>query len=276
MKSKNSNKDTEKTEKEKSTEEQTENHNDTATENNDTNERVMPFLEHLEELRQRLLKSILSIVLFTIGSYFISKQLMKILISPYPNKDEKLIFLAPTENFMVHIKVALFAGILLSLPVIFYQLWKFIAPGLYKKEQKYVPMIVVFSTFSFLVGALFCYFIIIPYGLNFLLNFNNEQFQASIQIKEYLKFVTLLILVFGVIFELPLLSYFLTKMGIVTPEFLRTKRRYGIVTIFILAAVLTPPDVFTQACLAGPLILLYEISIWVSRMVVKKKVDAEE
>jgi len=177
---------------------------------------------------------------------------------------------------MVHIKVALFAGIILSLPVIFYQLWQFVAPGLYKKEQKYVPMIVFFSTFSFMVGALFCYFIIIPYGLNFLLNFNTDQFKASIQIKEYLKFVTLLILVFGVIFELPLLSYFLTKMGIVTPEFLRTKRRYGIVTIFILAAVLTPPDVFTQLCLAGPLILLYEISIWVSKLVSKNRNKEEE
>ena len=110
------------------------------------------------------------------GFFILGKQLMKILVSPYPNKDEKLIFLAPTEGFMVHIKVALFAGIILSLPVIFYQLWKFVAPGLYKKEQKYVPIIVIFSTLSFLVGAVFCYFVIIPYGLNFLLNFNTEQF----------------------------------------------------------------------------------------------------
>ena len=249
---------------------------DNSAENNGTKEKVMPFLEHLEELRGRLLKSILSIIFFTVGSYSISRQLMKILISPYPIKDEKLIFLAPTEGFMVHIKVALFAGIILSLPVIFYQLWQFVAPGLYKKERKYVPMIVFFSTFSFMVGALFCYFIIIPYGLNFLLNFNTDQFKASIQIKEYLKFVTLLILVFGVIFELPLLSYFLTKMGILTPEFLKKNRRYGIVLIFVFAAILTPPDVFTQVCLAGPLILLYEISIWVSRMVSKNRDKDEE
>jgi sec-independent protein translocase protein TatC len=273
MKSEKKKKENQKEQKPK--DEQNKTTNDTATEENSTSERVMPFLEHLEELRQRLLKAILSVVLFTIGSYFISKQLMKILVLPYPNKDEKLIFLAPTENFMVHIKVALFAGIILSLPVIFYQLWKFVAPGLYKKEQKFVPMIVFFSTFSFLIGAIFCYFIIIPYGLNFLLNFNTEQFEASIQIKEYLKFVTLLILVFGVIFELPLLSYFLTKMGIVTPEFLRAKRRYGIVTIFVFAAVLTPPDVFTQVCLAVPLIILYEVSIWVSRWVSRKK-ESEE
>ncbi|MCD4664873.1 MAG: twin-arginine translocase subunit TatC [Bacteroidales bacterium] len=238
-------------------------------EKTDTEERVMPFLDHLEELRQRLLRSILSIVLFSVGSYFISKQIMQLLLRPYPH-DKKLIFLAPTEGFIVHIKVAVFAGIILSLPVIFYQLWHFISPGLYKKEQRYIPMIVLFSVFFFLTGAFFCYFIIIPFGLNFLLSFNTEQLEASIQIKEYLKFVTLLIMVFGAIFELPLLSYFLTKMGILTPEFMRKNRRYGIVLIFVCAAILTPPDIVTQLFLAGPLILLYEISIWVSKSVYHK------
>ena len=156
MKSKKENKDT--TQEENKTTDNTTTE-DNSAENNGSKERVMPFLEHLEELRGRLLKSIISIVLFTTGSYFISRQLMKILVRPYPF-DKKLIFLAPTEGFMVHIKVALFAGIIISLPVIFYQLWQFVAPGLYKKEQKYVPIIVFFSTFSFMSGALFCYFII--------------------------------------------------------------------------------------------------------------------
>lgn len=238
-------------------------------------EKVMPFLDHLEELRQRLLKSILSIILFSIGSYFVSHQIMQILLRPYP-RAEKLIFLAPTEGFIVHIKIALFAGILLSLPVIFYQLWQFVAPGLYPHEKKYIPFFVIVSVISFLVGGLFCYFIIIPYGLNFLLSFGGDQLEPAIRIQDYLKFVTLLILVFGIIFELPLLAYFLTRVGIITPEFLRNKRRYGIVIIFLLAAVLTPPDVFTQVCLALPLILLYEISIWVSALVVKKQKHEEE
>jgi sec-independent protein translocase protein TatC len=237
-------------------------------------EKVMPFLDHLEELRQRLLKCILAIFVFTTSSYFLSKQIMKILIRPFPG-DKKLIFLAPAENFMVHLKVSLFAGIILSLPVIFFQLWKFIAPGLYKKERKYVPLIVFFSTFFFLIGATFCYFVIIPFGLNFLLNFNPDQFDAAIQIKEYLKFVTMLILVFGIVFELPLLAFFLTKLGILTPEFLRSKRRYGIVAIFIVAAILTPPDVFSQLCLAFPLMFLYEISIWVSFFVRKGMKNAK-
>jgi len=241
----------------------------------ESTEKVMPFLDHLEELRQRLLKCILSVVLFSIGNYFISKEIMQILLRPYPN-EEKLIFLAPTEGFLVHIKIALFAGIILSLPVIFYQLWHFVAPGLYTKEKKFIPLIVFFSVFFFLTGAVFCYFVVIPYGLNFLLGFSGDQLKAAITIKEYLKFVTLLILVFGMIFELPLLSFFLTKMGILSPEFLRAKRRYGIVLIFIMAAVLTPPDIFTQVCLAGPLILLYEISIWVSKLVYKKETNNEK
>jgi len=239
-------------------------------EKNDQHEKVMPFLDHLEEFRQRLLKCIFAIMLFSVASYFFSKQIMKILLRPYP-KEEKLIFLAPTEGFITYIKISVFVGIIISLPVIFYQLWKFVAPGLYKKERKYIPMIVFFSTLFFLTGALFCYFIIIPYGLNFLLGFSTDQLEPNIQIKEYLKFVTLLIMVFGIIFELPLLSYFLTKMELITPEFMRSKRRYGIVAIFILAAVLTPPDIVTQLFLAGPLIILYEISIWVSKVVMLRK-----
>lgn len=234
------------------------------------NEKVMPFLDHLEELRQRLLKCIFSIMIFSVISYFFSKQIMKILLLPYPEA-EKLIFLAPTEGFITYIKISVFVGIIFSLPVIFYQLWKFIAPGLYNKEKKYIPTIVFFSTFFFLTGALFCYFVIIPFGLKFLLGFSTDQLEPNIQIKEYLKFVTLLIMVFGIIFELPLLSYFLTKMGLLTPEFMKTKRRYGIVTIFILAAILTPPDIVTQIFLALPLILLYEVSIWVSRAVVSQE-----
>jgi len=236
----------------------------------DQNEKIMPFLDHLEELRHRLLKSIISIVFFSTIAYFFAKQVMKILLRPYPI-EQKLIFLAPTEGFITYIKISIFVGIIVSLPVIFYQLWKFIAPGLYKKERRYIPIIVFFSTLFFLTGALFCYFIIIPYGLNFLLGFSADQLEPNIQIKEYLKFVTLLIFVFGIIFELPLLSFFLTKMEILTPEFMRTKRRYGIITIFILAAILTPPDVVTQLFLAGPLIILYEISIWVSKFAMPKK-----
>ena len=229
-------------------------------------EKVMPFLEHLDELRSCLLKSIATVFIATIICYFFSQEIMSFLIAPFP---EKLIFLAPTESFIVHIKVSLFAGIFLSLPILFYHLWHFVVPGLLDKEKKFVPMIVFFSTLFFLIGSAFCYFVIIPFGLKFLLGWQTENLVPTIAIREYLKFVTLLVIVFGIIFELPLLAYFLTKMGILTPVFLSKNRRYGIVIIFILAAILTPPDFVTQIFLAGPLILLYEISILVSKAVYK-------
>lgn len=237
----------------------------------DKNEKVMPFLDHLEELRSRLLKCILAIFIATVVCYFFSQDIMSFLTHPYP---DKLIFLAPTESFLVHIKISIFAGIFLSLPIIFYQLWQFVVPGLLEKEKKYVPLIVFFSTFFFLLGAAFCYFVIIPVGLKFLLGWQTENLIPSVTIKEYLKFVTMLVLVFGIVFELPLLSFFLTKMGIIKPRFLSKNRRYGIVLIFILAAILTPPDIVTQLFLAGPLILLYEISIIVSKIVYKPQQDS--
>jgi len=243
-------------------------------------EKVMPFLEHLEELRMRLLKAIIAVFGATIGCYFFSQMIMTILTRPYYKatsslgyETKKLIFLAPAESFIVSIKISLFAGIFISLPILFYQLWKFAVPGLLEKEKKFVPLIAIFSTLFFLIGEAFCYFVIIPYGLKFLLGWQPGSLEASITIKEYLKFVTMLVLVFGLVFELPLLSFFLTKMGLLTHHFMRKNRRYGIVLTFILAAILTPPDIVTQLLLAGPLILLYEISIIVSKFVSKEKVE---
>ncbi|MFQ5602884.1 MAG: twin-arginine translocase subunit TatC [bacterium] len=234
----------------------------------------MPFLEHLEELRWRLIKSIVAIIVFAIGVYFFSDKILGILIDPYNdamatlNKTnvQKLIFLTPTGGFMIHVKLSVFSGIFFALPVIFYQIWQFVVPGLMNKEKRYVPVVVFFSTFCFVVGALFCYFVVVRYGLRFLLGFETSDLMATISINEYLQFITMLILVFGVIFELPILAYFLTKVGFLTPAFMRQYRRHGIVIMVILSAVITPPDIFTQILLAGPLILLYEISILVSKL----------
>ncbi len=249
------------------------NKSQTKSETDDQNEKVMPFLDHLEELRRRLLICISAVFVLSLGCYFFSKKIMGLLLRPFPH-NEKLIFLSPTEGFMIYIKISLFAGLILGLPVLFYQIWKFVRPGLYQKEAKYTIRIVFFSTLFFALGALFSYFIAVPFGLKFLLGFASDQIEPSIRIIEYLKFITFLILVFGIVFELPLLSFFLTKLGLITPQFLRTKRRYGIVAIFIAAAVLTPsPDVFNQLLLAIPLIVLYEISIWVSKAALPKQDD---
>jgi len=241
-------------------------------------EKEMPFLDHLEELRWRLLKSIVTVIVCAIGVYFYSEQVLAILIAPYNDAAQvhsdavqKLIFLSPTGGFMIRIKISIFSAILLGLPVIFYQIWQFVVPGLLGKEKKLVPVVAFFSTLCFLTGALFCYLVVLRFGLRFLLSFETADLVATISVNEYLGFVTMLILVFGLIFELPILALFLTKIGLLTPAFMRHYRRHGIVGMVILSAVVTPPDVFTQLLLAGPLILLYEISILISAAVYKKQ-----
>lgn len=241
----------------------------------DNPEKRMPFLDHLEELRWTILRSLIAVVLGAVVCYLFSREIVTFLRSLGP-EDLKLIYLAPTEGFMIYIKVAIFSGLVLSMPYVVYEFWKFIVPGLLEKEKKLVPPIVAFTVLCFATGASFAALVIIPLGLKFLLSFQTDFLTASITIGKYLGFVVTIILVFGVVFELPVLSFFLTKIGILTPEFLRRNRRYGIVLIFIMAAVLTPPDIFTQLMLAGPLIMLYEISIWVSRMVKSKEEEAED
>jgi len=241
-------------------------------------EAEMPFLEHLEELRWRLVKAVVSIVIASIVIYFFSDIILKLLIAPFNSavatlsrpEAQKLIFLTPTGGFMIRIKLSVFCGFLIALPIIFYQIWQFVMPGLLDKEKKYVPVIVFFSTVCFMAGALFCYFVVLRFGLRFLIGFETQDLVATISVNEYLQFITMLILVFGLIFELPILSFFLTKIGLVTPGFLRNYRRHGIVVMVILSAIITPPDIFTQLLLAGPLVLLYEMSIWVSHFALKK------
>ena len=241
----------------------------------DNPEKRMPFLDHLEELRWTILRSLIAVVLGAVVCYLFSREIVTFLRSLGP-EDLKLIYLAPTEGFMIYIKVAIFSGLVLSMPYVVYEFWKFIVPGLLEKEKKLVPPIVAFTVLCFATGASFAALVIVPLGMKFLLSFQTDFLTDSITIGKYLGFVVTIILVFGVVFELPVLSFFLTKIGILTPEFLRRNRRYGIVLIFIMAAVLTPPDIFTQLMLAGPLIMLYEISIWVSRMVKSKEEEAED
>jgi len=246
-------------------------------------EKEMPFLDHLEELRWRLIKAIVAIIISAIGVYFFSDIILSLLIKPYNDAlkhldkpdAQKLIFLTPTGGFMIRIKLSIFMGIMISLPVIFYQIWQFVVPGLLDKERKYVPTVVIFSTVCFLMGAAFCYLLVLRFGLRFLLGFETTDLVATISINEYLSFVTMLIFVFGLVFELPILAFFLTKIGLVTPAFLRHYRRHSIVTMVVVAAIITPPDVFTQLLLVAPLMILYELSIIISRFAMKKEREKE-
>jgi len=237
-------------------------------------EKRMPFLEHLEELRWTIIRSLLAVVVCAVFAYIYSKEIVDFLHQPAP--DVKLIFLSPTEAFMTYLKVAMYSGLVIALPYVSWEFWRFIVPGLLAKERKLVPPIVFFTVICFVVGALFAYYIIIPFGLKFLIvGFQTDYLTANITIGKYLGFVVTMILVFGAVFELPVLAYFLSLIGLLTPQFLRSKRRYGIVIIFIVAAILTPPDMFTQSMLAAPLLVLYEISIWVSAAVQRAKLRKE-
>lgn len=235
-------------------------------------ERDMGFLDHLEELRGRIIKSLISIILFSIVAYVFSERVLEFITRPIP----EVYFMAPTEAFSTRIKISLIAGIIISVPVIFYHLWRFIAPGLFRKEMKMLIPFVLASTIFFLIGAVFCFFLVLPLSIKFLLGFGTEKLKPMIQIKDYVSFVSYLILAFGAVFELPVISYFLGKIGIITADTLRKGRRYAVTAILILAAVITPPDVFSQFMLAGPLYFLYEVSILVVKFTGKKKTPEED
>lgn len=233
-------------------------------------EKKMPFLDHLEELRWTIIRSLIAIFVGAVVCFIFNEHIIAALKAVAPSDKMTLVILGPTDDFVIALKVAMFAGLVLALPYVAYEFWKFIVPGLLAKEKKLVPPIVFFTVLCFIAGGTFAYFIILKFALNFFLTFS-DQTVNMIAISKYLGFVVTIILVFGVVFELPVLSFFLSSIGLLTPEFLRSKRRYSIVIIFIVAAILTPPDVLTQLLLAGPLIVLYEISIWVSAAVARKK-----
>ncbi len=227
----------------------------------------MSFLDHLEELRGRIIKSLISIILFSVAAYFFSERLIDFVSKPIP----ELYFMSPTEAFAIRIKLSLIAGIIVSVPVIFYHLWQFVVPGLFEKEIKLVIPVVLSSTVFFLIGAAFCFFLVLPLSIKFLLGFGTDKLKPMIKIGDYVSFVSYLILAFGAVFELPVISYFLGKLGLITPRTLKKGRRYAIVGMLVLASLITPPDMFSQLMLAGPLYFLYEVSIVVVRIVQKKK-----
>lgn len=233
----------------------------------------LPFLEHLEELRWRLIKALASVVVFAIPCGIFWKYIFDwVMVYPLRFADPKpqLIVTSPAEAVMLSLKIAVAGGVILATPVIFYQIWRFVAPGLYKHERVVVLPAVFFSTLFFLSGVAFCYFVL-PYLLEFLASFAEGRLDAMYKTNEYLSFLIKLCLAFGAVFELPVISFVLTRLGLITPRFMIEKSRYALVAVFILAALLTPPDVLSQMLLAVPLILLYLVSILVSFVVARRK-----
>jgi sec-independent protein translocase protein TatC len=237
-----------------------------------------PFMAHLEELRKRLVVCAIAIGIGFIFSYIFSKSLFSLLVMPLKKvlpPDSSLIFTNLPEMFIAYIKVALISGTILALPVIFYEVWMFMVPALYKKERKYLIPFIVVSSVLFLGGALFGYFVVFPYGFKFFIGLATEDIQALPSVKQYFSFSIRLLLAFGVVFELPVVVFFLTKIGIVNPELMKKNRKFAILGSFAVSAILTPPDVATQVMMALPLIILYEISIFVSKGAHKKSKEDE-
>ncbi|MBC2695781.1 MAG: twin-arginine translocase subunit TatC [Desulfobacteraceae bacterium] len=233
----------------------------------------MPFTGHLEELRNRLVICFIAIAIGFILSYGFKEKIFHYLTIPLISAmqaDDKLIFTGLPEAFFTYLKVSLLSGLMLAAPVLLYQFWVFVAPGLYDKERKLLIPIVLLSSFFFLGGALFGYFVVFPFGFKFFLGFATETIKPLPSMREYLSFSSKLLLAFGLVFELPLVITFFARLGIVTVEFLKKNRKYALLLFFVFAAILTPPDVVTQIMMAFPLMILYEISILGARVFGKK------
>jgi len=241
-------------------------------EGNDSSEVEMSFLQHLEELRWSLIYAIAGLFVGTIVAWiFIDPLVEHILLKPANVANMKLQNLQPFGQLFLYLQVAIIGGFVLSLPNVFYQLWRFISPALHKSERKYIVWIVIFSTFCFLTGIVFAYYIMLPLTLKFAVAFGTPEIENNFAITEYFSIIISVMLAAGVVFELPMLSFFLSKLGILTPRFMRKYRRHSIVVILIIAAFLTPgTDPVAQLLLAVPLGLLYEVSIFVSKLSQKK------
>jgi sec-independent protein translocase protein TatC len=232
-----------------------------------------PFTAHLEELRSRLIVSFVAVGIGFFVAYFFKEKLFELLMKPLTDvmgEGDNLIFTNLPEAFFVYLKTAFLAGVMAASPVILYQFWKFVAPGLYKKERVVLLPVVLLCSFFFIGGALFGYFIVFPYGFKFFLGFASEFIRPLPSMKEYFSFASKLLVAFGVVFELPLIITLFSRLGLVSVEFLKKNRKYALLLFFIGSAILTPPDVITQVMMAFPLMFLYEISIIGARIFARK------
>jgi len=239
----------------------------------------MPFTAHLAELRKRLIICFVAVGIGFMVSYAYSSEIFEWLVQPLIGvlpPGDKLVFTALPEAFFIYLKASLIAGTVLASPVIFYELWMFVAPGLYQKERKFVLPFVIVSSLLFVGGALFGYYVVFPVGFRFLVGFSTENIRALPSLQLYLSFCLKLLLGFGLVFEFPVLAFFLGWAGIINSRMMAKNRRIAILLIFIVAAVVTPPDVVSQIMLAIPLYLLYEGSILIVKVAGKKKKDQEE
>lgn len=239
----------------------------------------MPLTSHLEELRKRLVRILIAVGIAFLGCFAFKEEIFRIVAQPLISvlpPGSHMVYTGLPEAFFTYIKVSLYAGIFVASPVVLYQVWKFISPGLFPKEKKFVAPFVITSTMLFVGGVCFGYFLVLPSAYKFFLEFTTDFLKPMLSMREYLTLTLKLLLAFGIIFEIPVFLFFMTKIGLVTPRKLARMRRYAIVVCFIVAAIITPtPDAFTQCMMAIPMVILYEVGIIVSRLASRRKDDAD-
>jgi sec-independent protein translocase protein TatC len=242
------------------------------TANKPLSQQEMSFFEHLEELRRGIIKALLGILVGTSICVFYADVIVQdILLHPMKTVALKAQVLSPYGIVMLYMEAVLICGLIISMPYTIHCLWSFVAPGLLPKERRYISRIVFFTSFCFFAGVTFGYFILLPAALKFFSTFGTQNIDLNIALDQYVSFVLALLLGAGLVFELPMISFFLSKMGVLTPAFMRKYRRHAIVVIFIISAIVTPtPDMVTQTLLALPMFVLYEVSILVCKFSQKK------
>ncbi len=234
---------------------------------------------HLAELRKRLAISVIAVIVLFFVMFAFWQPILDWMIAPLHKvlpEGSKVIFTKVQEPFFTALKVSFFTGFVAALPVIFWQLWLFISPGLYENEKKMIIPFAIGATVMFLIGGAFCYYVVIPFGFDFLINFGSQLFTALPSIGEYVSFFTKLILGFGLAFEMPVITFVLAQMGLVTDQSLKDFFKYALVVIFLVSALLTPPDILTQFLMAGPMILLYGLSVLIAKKINPDRQEADE
>jgi len=246
------------------------------------------FVSHLAELRQRLIHSFIFLIIFFVICYFFSEYIYGFLVDPFAqavkddNSNRRLIFTALQETFLTYLKVSFFTALFVTCPYILMQIWKFVAPGLYKHEKKAIMPYLILTPILFFLGGMLVYYLIMPLAIKFFLSFEstgastNLPIQLEAKVNEYLSLVMKLIFAFGISFQLPVVLSLLARIGVVDSDFLKNRRKYVVVIIFAAAAILPPPDPITQIGLAIPLLILYELSIFSVNLIEKKKLEQEE
>ena len=248
-------------------------------EKEEADDRPMGLMDHLSELRGRLVRCCLAVMVGFIACWAVVDPIFDALVAPLlsvlPDGSHAIYTTLP-EGFFTRMHIAFVAGVFVSSPAIFYQVWAFIAPGLYEEEKRSIIPVAVMSAFFFISGGAFCYFVVFPNAFAFFMSYATDTIVAMPKISDYLSFVLKLILAFGLVFEMPLFAFFLARMGIITAELMRRVRRYAILGIFIVAAILSPPDVVSQLLMAAPMLVLYEVSIFVAAGFGKKPAKEDE